>query len=124
MFIIDQDESVLQGFNVSVTVSLVDISIADELKVSDFKYDLTCNDGTTNTVLTNGIRTGADFTSEVLTNNRLVLGTLSTANNTLDINKNYTCTLRVWLQDSGSSQNTLMNKNFSGLVKVNSVFKK
>lgn len=124
VFIIDPDESVLQGFNVSVTVSLVDISIADELKVSDFKYDLTCNDGTTDTVLTNGIRTGTDFTSEVLTNNRLVLGTLSTANNTLDINKNYTCTLRVWLQDSGSSQNTLMNKNFSGLVKVNSVFKK
>ena len=54
----------------------------------------------------------------------LVLGTLSTANNTLDINKNYTCTLRVWLQDSGSSQNNLMNKSFSGLVKVGTAIKK
>lgn len=37
--------------------------------------------------------------------------------------KTYTCTLRVWLQDSGSSQNNLMNKSFSGLVKVGTAIK-
>ena len=54
----------------------------------------------------------------------LSLGSLSTSANTFNASKTYTCTLRVWLQDSGSSQNNLMNKSFSGLVKVGTAIKK
>ena len=61
---------------------------------------------------------------DVLKNDSLSLGSLSTSANTFSASKTYTCTLRVWLQDSGSSQNNLMNKSFSGLVKVGTAIKK
>ena len=106
----------------AVNISLINIKIDDALKVSDFKYKLTCSDGSTTTNLGSG--TGASFTSDVLKNDSLSLGSLSTSANTFNASKTYTCTLRVWLQDSGSSQNNLMNKSFSGLVKFGTAIKK
>lgn len=122
VFTILPNNTLLNGYQVAVNISLINIKIDDALKVSDFKYKLTCSDGSTTTNLGSG--TGASFTSDVLKNNSLSLGSLSTSANTFNVSKTYTCTLRVWLQDSGSSQNNLMNKSFSGLVKVGTAIKK
>lgn len=122
VFTILPNNTLLNGYQVAVNISLINIKIDDALKVSDFKYKLTCSDGSTTTNLGNG--TGASFTSDVLKNDSLSLGSLSTSANTFNASKTYTCTLRVWLQDSGSSQNNLMNKSFSGLVKVGTAIKK
>lgn len=122
VFTILPNNTLLNGYQVAVNISLINIKIDNALKVSDFKYKLTCSDGSTTTNLGSG--TGASFTSDVLKNNSLSLGSLSTSANTFNASKTYTCTLRVWLQDSGSSQNNLMNKSFSGLVKVGTAIKK
>lgn len=122
VFTILPNNTLLNGYQVAVNISLINIKIDDALKVSDFKYKLTCSDGSTTTNLGSG--TGASFTSDVLKNGNLSLGSLSTSANTFNASKTYTCTLRVWLQDSGSSQNNLMNKSFSGLVKVGTAIKK
>lgn len=122
VFTILPNNTLLNGYQVAVNISLINIKIDDALKVSDFKYKLTCSDGSTTTNLGSG--TGASFTSDVLKNDSLSLGSLSTSANTFNASKTYICTLRVWLQDSGSSQNNLMNKSFSGLVKVGTAIKK
>lgn len=122
VFTILPNNTLLNGYQVAVNINLINIKIDDALKVSDFKYKLTCSDGSTTTNLGSG--TGASFTSDVLKNDSLSLGSLSTSANTFNASKTYTCTLRVWLQDSGSSQNNLMNKSFSGLVKVGTAIKK
>lgn len=122
VFTILPNNTLLNGYQVAVNISLINIKIDDALKVSDFKYKLTCSDGSTTTNLGSG--TGSSFTSDVLKNDSLSLGSLSTSANTFNASKTYTCTLRVWLQDSGSSQNNLMNKSFSGLVKVGTAIKK
>lgn len=122
VFTILPNNTLLNGYQVAVNISLINIKIDDALKVSDFKYKLTCSDGSTTTNLGSG--TGASFTSDILKNDSLSLGSLSTSANTFNASKTYTCTLRVWLQDSGSSQNNLMNKSFSGLVKVGTAIKK
>lgn len=122
VFTILPNNTLLNGYQVAVNISLINIKIDDALKVSDFKYKLTCSDGSTTTNLGSG--TGASFTSDVLKNDSLSLGSLSTSANTFNASKTYTCTLRVWLQDSGSSQNNLMNKSFSGIVKVGTAIKK
>jgi len=122
VFTILPNNTLLNGYQVAVNISLINIKIDDALKVSDFKYKLTCSDGSTTTNLGSG--TGASFTNDVLKNDSLSLGSLSTSANTFNASKTYTCTLRVWLQDSGSSQNNLMNKSFSGLVKVGTAIKK
>ena len=121
VFTINPDETKLSGKDVAITISLVNLSIADELKISDFKYDLICNNGTNNSTLANG--TGASFTNDVLSNNLLPLGSLSTSDNTFDATKDYTCTFRLWLHETGEDQNSLMGKNFSGVLKVTSAYK-
>lgn len=122
VFTLLPNSNLLNGYDVLINVSLVDIKIDDALKVSDFKYKLTCNNGSSNTTVGSG--NGSSFTSEVLTSNVLPLGSLSTTDNTFDVSKSYTCTFRVWIEDSGNSQNELMNKTFSGLVKVGTAIKK
>ena len=117
VFTLVPDSTKLNGYDVAVNIKLVDISIDDELKISDFKYDLNCNNGSTTTTLKSG--TGVDFTSSDIT-----LGTLSTSDNTFNVNNSYTCTLRIWLNESGADQNSLMNKHFSSLIKVESMYRK
>ena len=121
IFAINPDETKLANKDVAITVSLVNLSIDNELKISDFKYDLICNDGTNNSTLSSG--TGESFTNDVLSNNLLPLGSLSTSANTFDATKDYTCTFRLWLHETGNEQNSLMGKNFSGLLKVVSAYK-
>lgn len=116
-FTLIPDATKLRGYDVAVKIAISNITIDTALKISDFKYDLKCNDGSSTTTIKSG--TGADFTST-----ELEIGTLSTQNSTFNVSKTYNCALRLWLQETGSNQNTLMNKSFSGLIKVNSVYRK
>lgn len=116
-FTLIPDATKLRGYDVAVKIAISNITIDTALKISDFKYDLKCNDGSSTTTIKTG--TGADFTST-----ELEIGTLSTQNSTFNVSKTYNCALRLWLQETGSNQNALMNKSFSGLIKVNSVYRK
>lgn len=122
IFTLVPDSTFLSGYEVLVNFNLVDVSIANELRINDFKYKLTCSNGTTSYLMKSG--TGTDFTDVVISSKTLPLGSMSTSNGVFNVNKNYTCTLSVWLRESGVSQNELMNKKFSGLIKVNTMFKK
>lgn len=122
VFTILSNSNLLSGYDVLVNISLTDIKIDDALKVSDFKYKLTCNNGSSNTTLSSG--SGTNFTSDVISNDVLLLGSMNTTDGSFDASKSYTCTFRVWIEESGSSQNELMNKAFSGLIKVGSAIKK
>lgn len=116
-FTLIPDATKLRGYDVAVKIAISNITIDTALKISDFKYDLKCNDGSSTTTIKSG--TGADFTST-----ELEIGTLSTQNSNFNVSKTYNCALRLWLQETGSNQNALMNKSFSGLIKVNSVYRK
>lgn len=116
-FTLIPDATKLRGYDVAVKIAISNITIDTELKTSDFKYDLKCNDGSSTTTIKSG--TGADFTST-----ELEIGTLSTQNSTFNVSKTYNCALRLWLQETDNNQNALMNKSFSGLIKVNSVYRK
>lgn len=116
-FTLIPDATKLRGYDVAVKIAISNITIDTALKISVFKYDLKCNDGSSTTTIKSG--TGADFTST-----ELEIGTLSTQNSTFNVSKTYNCALRLWLQGTGSNQNPLMNKSFSGLIKVNSVYRK
>ena len=98
VFTLVPDSEALSGFEVAINV-------------------LRCNDGSSTTTLKSG--TGMDFTSS-----DVMIGTLSTSDNTFSASKSYTCILRLWLQETGENQNNLMNKSFSGLIKVNSMYRK
>lgn len=116
-FTLIPDATKLRGYDVAVKIAISNITIDTALKISDFKYDLKCNDGSSTTTIKSG--TGADFTST-----ELEIGTLSTQNSTFNVSKTYNCALRLWIQETDNNQNALMNKSFSGLIKVNSVYRK
>lgn len=122
VFTINPDNSILSDTEVSINIGIVDIYMDDELMADDFKYRLSCNDGSRDVVTFNG--SGAEFTSDVIDNDYFKFGSLSTVLDTFDVNKDYTCTLRFWIQESGENQNSLMNKRFHGLIRVNTLFKK
>lgn len=116
-FTLIPDATKLRGYDVAVKIAISNITIDTALKISGFKYDLKCNDGSSTTTIKSG--TGADFTST-----ELEIGTLSTQNSTFNVSKTYNCALRLWIQETVNNQNALMNKSFSGLIKVNSVYRK
>ena len=99
----------LYNHQVILTISLINIEIDEELKSQDFKYELLEN----NEVIAQG--SGKDFTE-----NTKVLKDIIEINPT----QNYTFGLRIWLSETGESQNELMNKSFKAQIQVDSVAKK
>lgn len=122
VFTLTPDTTVLEDAEVAVNIGIMDISIDEELVISDFKYKFVCNNGTSDVISNSG--SGTDFTDDVISSGYMKLGTLSTTDATFNASSNYTCTLSVWLEETGENQNTLMNKKFRGLIKVNTLFKK
>jgi len=116
------DGEILEGAEVAINIGISEFSIDNALLVEDFKYKFVCSDGSQDVIDING--DGTDFTSTDISTGYFKLGTLSTVDNTFKLDKNYNCTLRVWLQETGENQNALMNKKFRGLIKVNTMFKK
>lgn len=117
IFSLVPDSTILNGYETNINISLINVSIDEALKIDDFKYELACDDGTKNIKLNSG--SGSNITDSTLN-----LGNLSTSEGSLDITKKYTCTFKVWLEDTGQNQNALMNKNFQGMIKVSSAFRK
>lgn len=123
-FTLVPNKSVLEGYDVSVTISLSNIAIDEELRAGDFRYNLSCNDGSREFSLTpDNMGTGEDFTEEVIESGNLVLGTIST-DDLFNVNNTYACTFAVYLLENQEDQNHLMNKNFSARLKINSSFRK
>lgn len=124
VFKIIPDVDLLTGAEVAINIGLVDLYIDSDLVSDDFKYRFSCNDGTEDVITNNG--SGTDFTEDVINNGYIRLGVLDTVIDTFNVNNEYVCTLKVWLQDNPnvSNQNNLMNKQFRGLIKVNTLFKK
>ena len=120
MFSIIPNASVLNGYDAYVNVSLINVRIDDALKVSDFKYSLICNDSNSyESTIGSGDGTSLSTGTDVL------LGGLNTINGSLNINTNYQCYFRVWIANKAdTSQNELMNKSFSALLKVNTIMRK
>lgn len=121
VFTITPDTDMLTGAEVILNISIIDIFIEEALRVSDFKYRLTYSDGSTTKSVSGD---GTDFTDVIISNGYLKLLTLDTVEKTFDPSKTYTCTLSLWIEESGADQNALMNKKFRGLIKVNTMFKK
>ena len=99
----------LNGYQVAIQISLVDIVIDDALKISDFKIQFLQN----GTVISN--LTGQDITSSTITVKPMA---------TITVGTTYNYELRVWLNDTGVSQNQLMGKSFSGRFEVSSSMRK
>ena len=99
----------LEDYQIILTISLINIKIDDELKNKDFKYELLQD----NQVIAKG--TGLDFNkkTKILKDNIQINPT-----------KTYTYTLRIWLSESGISQNDLMNKSFQAQIQVDSIAKR
>lgn len=120
MFSIIPNASALNGYDAYVNVSLINVKIDDALKVSDFKYSLICNDSN-NYESTIGSGDGTSLS----TGTDVLLGSLNTINGSLNINTIYQCYFRVWIANKAdTSQNELMNKSFSALLKVNTIMRK
>ena len=120
IFSIIPNASALNGYDAYVNVSLINVKIDDALKVSDFKYSLICNDSNSyESTIGSGDGTSLSTGTDVL------LGGLNTINGSLNINTNYQCYFRVWIANKAdTSQNELMNKSFSALLKVNTIMRK
>ena len=107
-FVVSPDAS-LNGAEIALSIELINVNIDNELKCDDFKIQLLEN----NSVIYTG--TGADITSDTL-----VLKEMSKLNNLNSVNYE----LRIWINETGVSQNNLMGKAFSGKIKVSTSIKK
>ena len=103
----------LRKYETAIEISLKDINMSNELKNSNYKYEL----------LQDGILVAkGDFSS---INNSTSLKMIPMTKLVNDIfPRTYTYELYIWLSDDGTDQNYLMNKSFSAKINVNSAIKK
>ncbi len=98
----------LSGYNVAVKISLTNISIDSALKNSYFRYKL---------VLGSTVVASGNFSS---VGSSLVISSLTKKTiSSYPTVENYT--LYIYLADSGAEQNTMMGKNFSAKISVDTV---
>lgn len=99
----------LKDYRISLRISLINITIDEELKNKAFKYELLQD----NNIISSG--NGLDFIEKAV---------ILKNNIEIDPTKTYTFSLRIWLSETGESQNDLMNKNFQGQIQVDSIAKR
>lgn len=104
------DATTFANAQVALEVAIVDINLATALQDSYFKIQLLENNNVVKTV------TGADIGS----NSSIVLKNLSK----ITVGTTYNYELRVWIQESGVSQNDMMGQSFSGRIRISSSIKK
>lgn len=103
----------LMDYDTGIEIFLKDIKISDELKISDYKYEL-LQDGE--------IVSYGDFSNiGSLTNMNILPMTIL---NPVTYPQTYTYELYIWLSENNADQNNLMNKIFSAKLNVNSAIKK
>lgn len=103
----------LKDYQVGIEISLINISMPDELKISNYKYEL-LQDG-------KSISQG-DF-STIGKESTLKLLPMSIIETTT-YPKTYNYELLIWLSEDETDQNNLMNKTFSAKVNINSAIRK
>lgn len=113
-FTVYANSTSLSGYNVKTEIALSNITIDAALKTSMFKYQLVENVAGSENVISTG--TGLDFGI----NTTKVLKTMALINK----GTTYSYTIRIWLQDDDTDQNSLMGKAFSAKVKITSMITK
>ena len=103
----------LEKYETGVEISLTNITMADELKNPNYKYELLQNSD----VIASG-----DF-SNIGTNKTLIIMPM-TKLTPIIYPVTYSYELLIWLSDDDSNQNILMNKGFSAKININSAIKK
>ena len=128
--------NITDGYDVSASIYLADIEIDDELKTGDFKYRLVCNNVITYSDGTSSRGNAQSFEGNFMNLkgdylNIANLSSTSSGNEVFVINygdnivsQKYECTLYIWLEESLSSQNSLMNRHFATNVGVDSMVAK
>lgn len=103
----------LSNYDTAISISLSDIIMSEELKSVSYKYELLENG---KTLSTGDFSLIGNSTEMVLMPNKII--------NVTSYPTTYVYDLFIWLSDDGTSQNDLMNKNFSAKVTVNSAMKR
>ena len=102
----------LSKYEVNIQISLKNINISEELKTSNYKYELLCDDN---------IIASSDFSNLSTDKIDLIPMTLLKPET---YPHTYKYELLIWLSDNGENQNDLMNKSFSAQISVISAVKK
>lgn len=100
----------LNGYQVAIQIMLTNIQIDDALKIDDFKYQLLEN----SQVIASGTGTTIGDNTDLIIKEQ----------SNITVGTTYNYELRVWLAETGVSQNELMGKSFSAQVKIASTMKK
>ncbi len=103
----------LKKYQVGIKIMLKDIMISQELKTTNYKYEL-LEDGIS---VSSGNFSNLDDSTEL----EIMPMKMLTPNT---YPKTYSYELLIWLSDDGSVQNNLMNKGFSAKVDVISAIKR
>jgi len=103
----------LQNYETGLEIVLNDISLSEELKISNYKYELLQN----KKIISSGTfsNIGESKTIQLMP---LTVMTPSSYPST------YSYELYIWLSEDGTNQNYLMNKQFGAKINVNSAVKK
>ena len=104
-FTIDNTKSNISG---KYTLSLTELSISDNLKSNDFKWELLKNDSTINS---------GNFSTAVTANDF----NLTSSNQTITPGTTDSYKLRIWLSETTSDQLSLTNGSFSAKVKMTAI---
>ena len=103
----------LKKYEVAIEISLKDIIMDNELKITNYKYEL----------LQDGKYVGSgDFSNLGNSTSLKIMPMTKLVNNNFPQTYNYE--LYIWLSDDEANQNILMNKGFSAKISVNSAVKK
>lgn len=103
----------LIGYETALEIILSDINISDELKISNYKYELQQN----NIIISSG-----DFNN--IGNSTSIKLVPMTIMNPISYPYTYVYELYIWLSEDKTNQNSLMDKKFSAKIDVNSAVKK
>jgi len=103
----------LKNYQTAIEINLENIKMSEELKIANYKYEL----------LQNGLVVGTGNFTKVDSSNSINLMPMTVLTPT-SYPGIYIYELYIWLSEDDSNQNSLMNKEFSANINVNSAIKR
>lgn len=103
----------LKDYDLAISIYLEEITMSEELKIENYKYELLENNIT---ISSGNFKDIQDNKEMPLIENKLV--------NIDSYPTTHVYDLFIWLSDDGTSQNELMDKHFSAKIKINTAAKK